>query len=634
MPLNVPNLDDRTYGDLVEEALAMLPRYAPSWTNHNPSDPGITVIELLAYFAELYIYRLNRVTRETRLRFLQLMAGVDRHRASEWAALSTEEIARGLRQAVRDLRRLQRAVTTEDYERLAREATADGPPASPVVRAKAFPRQNLELTVPGGRDREAPGHLSVIAVPPDGAPRGAVVTMLSRVRDHLESSRMLAIRLHIVEPFLLWVLVTARIHLRVDVSDELRARAREDALKTLQEFGSPMVGGGPQGEGWPFGRALYTSEVYERLEQLDGVDYVDDVDVVRLSMREEVSDERARIGYKVGRSILGVDAWLGTRPEHGPDRVLVDESGRLIGIALRPYELVRITSTVDDFVIGEGAPARGPRAGRTRRAAAATAVTAEGPGHLGTGAAHVGEPARPSESIVRRPAGREQPRRTEGTPGRLLAQLPGVYHASPDLAQLLSVFETILCQPHERALEAQIAEIATLLDVVRAPHELPGWTSNEAPGALSERRDAFLPWLTQWVALSGAASLSVEQQRRLLGQIVPLYACRGTRRYVTKLLSFYLPEQTEIQIEDQEFTGLILGKSKIGVDAWLEQDRPFWFKVTIRIPDTGSSGEPRARGRIDWPTRIRQVVDLAKPAHTTYDLEVAPTASGVIGGGR
>ena len=47
MPLNVPNLDNRTYDDLVEEALGMLPRYAPGWTNHNASDPGITIIELL-----------------------------------------------------------------------------------------------------------------------------------------------------------------------------------------------------------------------------------------------------------------------------------------------------------------------------------------------------------------------------------------------------------------------------------------------------------------------------------------------------------------------------------------------------------------------------------------------------------
>ena len=48
-------------------------------------------------------------------------------------------------------------------------------------------------------------------------------------------------------------------------------------------------------------------------------------------------------------------------------------------------------------------------------------------------------------------------------PGRLLAQLPGVYHSSEDLAILLSALEVILLEPHERALETQIAEIATLL---------------------------------------------------------------------------------------------------------------------------------------------------------------------------
>ena len=78
MPLRVPNLDDRTFDDLVDEALAMLPRYAPAWTNHNPSDPGITLIELLAYFTELFIFRLNRVTKETKIRFLQLLYGWSR----------------------------------------------------------------------------------------------------------------------------------------------------------------------------------------------------------------------------------------------------------------------------------------------------------------------------------------------------------------------------------------------------------------------------------------------------------------------------------------------------------------------------------------------------------------------------
>jgi hypothetical protein len=625
MPLNIPNLDDRTYDDLVEEAIAMLPRYAPGWTNHNPSDPGITLVELLAYFAEQFIYRLNRVTRETRLRFLQLLAGVDKYDARGWAALSAEEIDQELRQAVRELRHTQRAVTAEDYERLAREATADNPPPVRIVRAKSFARRNLESRSEGGRDEDAPGHLSVVGVPPEGAPRDAVVTLLSQVRNHLEPRRLLATRLHVVEPFFLWVRVRARIHLRVDASDELQARAREDAVRTLQEFGSPTVGGGPQGEGWPFGRALYLSEVYERLEQMEGVDYVDDVDVVGFSMQEEVGDVRARVGVKVGRSIVGVDTWLAARTEHGPDRVLVDATGRLIGIALRPYELIRLTSRIEDIPIGDPGAVRGRRADRARRAASRVTVTTEDAGQPGAGSGSVGGSGPAAGSVARRPEGRRRLRGTDAGPGRLLAQLPGVYHASTDLRQLLSVFETILCGPHERALEMQIAQIATLLDVVRAPHELPGWASDEAPGSLSERRDAFLPWLAQWVALSGAALLPLERQRRLVGRIVPLYAWRGTRRYVTELLRFYVPENTEIRVEDQEFAGLTLGTSRIGVDAWLEQGRPFWFKVTIRLPDTAGGGERRSHGRTDWPARIRQVVDLAKPAHTTYDLEVTPS---------
>jgi len=52
-----PKLDDRTFDDIVDEAISMIPRYAPEWTNHNPSDPGITLIELAAWMTDLLIYR-------------------------------------------------------------------------------------------------------------------------------------------------------------------------------------------------------------------------------------------------------------------------------------------------------------------------------------------------------------------------------------------------------------------------------------------------------------------------------------------------------------------------------------------------------------------------------------------------
>ncbi|MFN0085512.1 MAG: putative baseplate assembly protein [Blastocatellia bacterium] len=73
MPLPIPNLDDKTFTKLFEEARALIPRYAPDWTEHNLSDPGITFIDLFAWLAEMQIYFLNRVTDENFLKFLKLL---------------------------------------------------------------------------------------------------------------------------------------------------------------------------------------------------------------------------------------------------------------------------------------------------------------------------------------------------------------------------------------------------------------------------------------------------------------------------------------------------------------------------------------------------------------------------------
>ena len=61
MALPVPNLDDRTFQDLVNEARSRIPLHCPEWSDHNLSDPGITLIELFAWMTELIIYRLNQV---------------------------------------------------------------------------------------------------------------------------------------------------------------------------------------------------------------------------------------------------------------------------------------------------------------------------------------------------------------------------------------------------------------------------------------------------------------------------------------------------------------------------------------------------------------------------------------------
>ena len=68
-----PNLDDRKFQDIVDEAIRLIPQYCPEWTNFNASDPGITLIELFAWMMEMAIYRLNRVPEKNYLAFLELM---------------------------------------------------------------------------------------------------------------------------------------------------------------------------------------------------------------------------------------------------------------------------------------------------------------------------------------------------------------------------------------------------------------------------------------------------------------------------------------------------------------------------------------------------------------------------------
>lgn len=73
MPLPLPKLDDRTFADLSVELRSLIPQYDKRWTNHNPSDPGITLIELFAWLAEILIYRMNRIEKRNYLTFLELI---------------------------------------------------------------------------------------------------------------------------------------------------------------------------------------------------------------------------------------------------------------------------------------------------------------------------------------------------------------------------------------------------------------------------------------------------------------------------------------------------------------------------------------------------------------------------------
>ena len=56
---------------------------------------------------------------------------------------------------------------------------------------------------------------------------------------------------------------------QIDQSGDVKAAV----VTALNQFFHPLYGG-PRGEGWPFGRSVHLSDVARLLEDIDGVDYV------------------------------------------------------------------------------------------------------------------------------------------------------------------------------------------------------------------------------------------------------------------------------------------------------------------------------------------------------------------------
>ena len=73
MPFPPPVLDDRSYDDLIAELRARIAVYTPEWTDQSPGDPGITLLELVAFLGENLLYRFNQIPDATRAWLLRLL---------------------------------------------------------------------------------------------------------------------------------------------------------------------------------------------------------------------------------------------------------------------------------------------------------------------------------------------------------------------------------------------------------------------------------------------------------------------------------------------------------------------------------------------------------------------------------
>jgi predicted phage baseplate assembly protein len=154
-----------------------------------------------------------------------------------------------------------RAITLADYERLASE--------TPGVRlARAFARANLHPAFPC---LKAPGVVTVILIPHLPVGRPVPTPELRRaVAAYLEFRRVVGTRVEVVGPTYTQVTVQARVHPCRGVN---AAALRQRIVDRIHQFFDPLKGG-PDGEGWPFGRDVYRSEVLQVIDEVEGTDHV------------------------------------------------------------------------------------------------------------------------------------------------------------------------------------------------------------------------------------------------------------------------------------------------------------------------------------------------------------------------
>jgi predicted phage baseplate assembly protein len=164
------------------------------------------------------------------------------------------------------LRTGDRAVTAEDYRELAREA---GPN---FARVGCIPVDD--------EDRDAAGAVRVLLVPTVTAAGNRLrfeqlvpdADQVEEVARHLEERRVIGVRIAVEPPLYQGLTIVARVRAEPDADP---ARLRDEALDALYGYFNPLTGG-PNGDGWPFGRGVHVAEVFPLLQGLRGAASVEE----------------------------------------------------------------------------------------------------------------------------------------------------------------------------------------------------------------------------------------------------------------------------------------------------------------------------------------------------------------------
>ncbi len=275
MPIQLPNLDNKTFDVLMKEMIASIPKHTKEWTNFNPSDPGIAMLELLAWISETLIYRTNRIPEESYMNFLMLISSSYRDNEGRLQhvvfdktdkthielneyldKIENDQITKDIQQmkakAQNFLNSRCRAVTEEDFRKLTLEAD------SKIKRAEVFTQ---------------PERVEIIIIPEDKnlyKNSQKTAELIKAVRNYLEPRRLIGtiinVKMAVYTPVNLKVTLVCESYAKPDLVGGLVKNAIATYLDSVK--------GGPDGKGWPYGRNLMVYELFYVIEKIESVKYV------------------------------------------------------------------------------------------------------------------------------------------------------------------------------------------------------------------------------------------------------------------------------------------------------------------------------------------------------------------------
>jgi predicted phage baseplate assembly protein len=209
--------------------------------------------------------------------------------------------------APQTLRTRTRAVTSDDFQTLARQVPG-------VERAHCL----TPLSQPGAPGEPRPGEIVLAVLPQADDTEGYIfperLTLSAELKQAVEAflnqRRLLGTRLQVIQPDYVWVSIDAMVRLPEGSDPQLLVRVRRDAEAALFRYLNPYVGG-PDGNGWPFGRDLHVSELYALLQRIPGIEFVDEL------------------------RIFTRDAAAGGTPQPAPPRLTLPPGGLVVSDAHR-----------------------------------------------------------------------------------------------------------------------------------------------------------------------------------------------------------------------------------------------------------------------------------------------------------